>query len=62
MQVFQAISDSQSAPNYFGSAIDDCNNLLQIMPHCRVSFVRRSANRVAHALALASYLHAKVQL
>ena len=44
MQVSQTISDSQSAPNYFGYAIDDCKHLLQTMPQCRVIFVRRSAN------------------
>ena len=61
MQVFQAISDSQSAPNYFGYAIDDCKHLLQTIPQCRVIFERRSVNSVAHALACASYLHVEVQ-
>ncbi|KAM7487739.1 hypothetical protein LguiB_025223 [Lonicera macranthoides] len=37
-----------------GLILDDCKAFLKDLNHCRISFIRRSANVVFHSLAIAS--------
>ncbi|KAK6118703.1 hypothetical protein DH2020_047560 [Rehmannia glutinosa] len=52
--VIQAIRGLISDNTYVQSVINDCLKLLEDLPMVSCVFVRRSANRVAHALAKAS--------
>ncbi|KAJ0983117.1 hypothetical protein J5N97_011372 [Dioscorea zingiberensis] len=40
--------------SYFGLVVCDCKNLVKDLENCLLSFSRRSANQVAHALARAA--------
>ncbi|KAM6566647.1 hypothetical protein CsatA_025775 [Cannabis sativa] len=42
----------------FGSCIEECKSLLSNLNNVNFRFVKRSANRVAHAFARVSWLHA----
>jgi hypothetical protein len=46
----------------FGSIIDECRRLLVLNLNCKVSHVRRQANRVAHELAQATRFIASPQV
>jgi ribonuclease HI len=54
LQVVQAINSMHINATEFGSLIDICRKLLCLGKNCRVSYVRRQANRVAHELAQAT--------
>lgn len=51
----QAIRTSFPLFSYFGQIITDCQNLLGSMSNIATCFVYRSANRMAHCVAKASY-------
>ena len=44
--------------SYFGSVIQECRLLSNVLPHVSILFVRRSANKAAHSLARVSYYYA----
>jgi hypothetical protein len=46
----------------FGIIIETCRNLLLYFEHCKVSYVRRQANRVTHDLAQAARFNASHQV
>ncbi|XP_062091061.1 uncharacterized protein LOC133797237 [Humulus lupulus] len=52
--VVQAIRSSISMVSYFGNIVDECKSLLKECQNVSVLFIKRSANRAAHALARAS--------
>ncbi|XP_060960731.1 uncharacterized protein LOC133031277 [Cannabis sativa] len=47
----QAIKNNQKMSSTFGIIIDDCRLLLSLLKDVKLRFVKRSANRVAHAIA-----------
>ncbi|KAM6542729.1 hypothetical protein CsatB_007176 [Cannabis sativa] len=47
----QAIRSKQKMSSIFGLIIQDCCHLLSTLPNVKISFIKRSANRVAHAIA-----------
>ena len=49
--VVQAIRIPILLDSYFGSVIEDCKTLCKEMGHVHISFVFRSANRIAHLFA-----------
>ena len=53
LQVFQALTEGFYAPNGFGLIIEDCRKLALAIKEVKFSFVRRSANFVAHSVARA---------
>lgn len=53
--VTQSIRSSVSMVSYFGSIVEDCRSMLKELPDVKLLFIRRSANRVAHHVARASY-------
>ncbi|XP_060964189.1 uncharacterized protein LOC133033466 [Cannabis sativa] len=55
LSVVQAIRSDLPLLSYFGSIVSDCKMFLEQLRGVSVIFIRRSANRVAHALARASY-------
>lgn len=59
--LIQAIQASSSSPNYVGLVVNECKDLVASIVDCRIYFVRRSANSVAHLLARASNSMSDVQ-
>ena len=51
LEVFNAISNNTVYPNGFGLVIDGCRALARSIGEVTFSFVRRSANTVAHIIA-----------
>lgn len=49
--VYNVIASNIVDSSSFGLVINDCISLMQEIPRCTVSHVRRSANHVAHTLA-----------
>ena len=49
-----AISSSTHHLSAVGLVIEDCKRQLGEIPECTTSFIRRSANSVAHTLAMAA--------
>jgi ribonuclease HI len=56
LQAVQAINSRHANNTEFGSIIVMCRNLLFLRNNCKVSYVRRQANQVAHSLAQAAHL------
>ncbi|XVF82038.1 hypothetical protein PTKIN_Ptkin16aG0010900 [Pterospermum kingtungense] len=52
--VVNAVQYGLTTDSYFGMIIDDCISIIKEIPYYKVSFVRRSVNRVSHVLARAS--------
>uniref|UniRef100_A0A803NRL8 RNase H type-1 domain-containing protein n=1 Tax=Cannabis sativa TaxID=3483 RepID=A0A803NRL8_CANSA len=57
MGVVQALRSSLDMVSLFGCVINDCNKLLFELRNASVFFVKRSANKVAHAFAKASLFY-----
>lgn len=51
----QSVRSQVSMRSYYGSIISECKLLLHELRDVSLVFIRRSANRVAHKLARASY-------
>jgi ribonuclease HI len=62
LQAVQAINSRHANNTEFGSIIVMCRSLLSLRNNCKVSYVRRQANRVAHSLAQAARLTAGHQI
>ncbi|XP_045829124.1 uncharacterized protein LOC123920841 [Trifolium pratense] len=62
MQVAKAILAKPVNKTEFGSIIELCLRILAEFDNCKVSFVRRQANRVAHELAQATRILASPQV
>jgi hypothetical protein len=62
LQVVHAIRTNARNNSEFGKIIDMCRNLINTSQNCKVSYVRRQANRVAHELAQASRFMASLQV
>uniref|UniRef100_A0A803QKM0 RNase H type-1 domain-containing protein n=1 Tax=Cannabis sativa TaxID=3483 RepID=A0A803QKM0_CANSA len=60
--VVQALHSSIHMISLFGSVIQDCKNLLASFHNVVVSFVKRSANVVAHTFAKAARLYCTFSL
>ncbi|MCH79748.1 hypothetical protein A2U01_0000504 [Trifolium medium] len=54
LQVVQAFQSKQKNYTEFGAIIDRCRSLVNVYENCRISNVRRQANRVARDYAQAS--------
>ncbi|CAI9777924.1 unnamed protein product [Fraxinus pennsylvanica] len=52
--VYNALQQNKVDNSYFGLLIEDCRLLASDMPNIKFSWVRRSANQVAHILAKAA--------
>ena len=52
--LIKALNGSYDNISYFGMIINDYKSLANEIIGCRFSYARRSANRVAHALAKAA--------
>lgn len=50
----QAIRSEVVMVSVFGDVIKDCKSLLEALPHVKLIFIKRSANKVAHSFARAS--------
>jgi ribonuclease HI len=61
LQVVQNINKRPNNNTEFGNIIDYCCRLLSLNQNCKVSYVRRQANRVAHDLAQATRFIASPQ-
>jgi hypothetical protein len=62
LQVVQTLQSKQKNYTEFGAIIDRCRSIINLYENCRVSYVRRQANRVAHELAKASRFIASPQI
>jgi ribonuclease HI len=62
LQVVQAIHNKSRNNTEFGVVIELCRSLLYLIPNCKVSHVRRQANRVAHDLAQATRFYVGPQI
>jgi ribonuclease HI len=62
MQVVNYLNNKCHDSTEFGIIIETCRNLLLYFEHCKVSYVRRQANRVAHDLAQAARFNASRQV
>jgi hypothetical protein len=62
MQVVNYLNNKCHDSTEFGIIIETCRNLLTYFEHCKVSYVRRQANRVAHDLAQAARFNASRQV
>jgi ribonuclease HI len=62
LQAVQAINSGHTNYTEFGSIIRMCRNLLSLNNNCKVRYVRRQANRVAHDLAQAARFIASHQV
>jgi hypothetical protein len=62
IQVVQGVEGKVRNNREFGVIIDKCKSLLCHFQNCRVSYVRRQANRVAHELAQAARLYVSPQV
>ncbi|XP_062101909.1 uncharacterized protein LOC133809260 [Humulus lupulus] len=56
--VIQALRSNATMASYFGDIVFECKRLSQVSSNISIVFVKRSANKVAHALARASYIPA----
>ncbi|KAL8102974.1 hypothetical protein AgCh_027490 [Apium graveolens] len=55
LNVVQTVRSRVSMRSYFGLIIEDCRRTLEQLNNIKLSFVKRSANMVAHQLARISY-------
>jgi ribonuclease HI len=62
LQVIQSLKGKQSHDSEFGSIIKCCKHLLDSSQNCKVSHIRRQANRVAHELAHVARVSANHQV
>ncbi|GAU29295.1 hypothetical protein TSUD_226660 [Trifolium subterraneum] len=62
LQVVHGIRSNSKNNTEFGNIIDMCRNLINLNQNCKVSYVRRQANRVAYELAQASRFMASPQV
>jgi ribonuclease HI len=62
LQVIQSLKGKQSHDTEFGSIIKCCKHLLDSSQNCKVSHIRRQANRVAHELAQVARVSASHQV
>ena len=60
--VVDAVNGSFSDISEFGNLIGNCRRLVLENPNVRISYVRRQANGVAHALAKAAHYYASPSL
>lgn len=56
--LIQALRSNTNLASYFGDIVLECKRLSQMCRNISTVFVKRSANKVAHALARASYVPA----
>jgi ribonuclease HI len=61
LQIVQSINNRPNNTTEFGTIIDSCCSLLALNQNCKVSYMRRQANRVAHDLAQATRFIASPQ-
>jgi ribonuclease HI len=54
LHVVQSLNNRSKNNTEFGNIIASCCRLLDLNQNCKVSYVRRQANRVAHELAQAT--------
>lgn len=50
LTVIQSVRSNYTMVSYFGSIIEDCKTLLKELRSVSLLFIRRSANKVAHAI------------
>jgi ribonuclease HI len=62
LQIIHALQSKSRNNTEFGIVINLCRSLLNLIPNCKVSHIRRQANRVAHSLAQATRLFASPQI
>jgi ribonuclease HI len=62
LQVAQAIGSKSKNNLEFGVIIEACRRILVLNQNCKVSYIRRQANRVAHDLAQATRFTASSQI
>jgi hypothetical protein len=53
LQVVQAINSGSKNNSKFSTIITECRKLLNLNQNCKVGYVQRQANRIAHNLAQA---------
>jgi hypothetical protein len=51
LQVVQALQSKQKNYTEFGAIIDRCRSVVNLYENCRINYIRRQSNRVAHDLA-----------
>jgi hypothetical protein len=51
LQVVQALQSKQKNYTEFGAIIDRCRSIVNLYENCRINYIRRQSNRVAHNLA-----------
>jgi hypothetical protein len=61
LHVVQSLNKRSNNTTEFGNIIASCCTLLDLNQNCKVSYVRRQANRVAHELAQATRFIASPQ-
>jgi ribonuclease HI len=61
IQVVHGIEGTNKNNMEFGVIIENCKRLLSSFNNCKVSYVRRQANRIGHELAQAARLYASHQ-
>lgn len=55
LTVLQALRNNVTMPSYFGALIDECRSLWNNNEDVQITFIKRSANIVAHKLARFSF-------
>jgi hypothetical protein len=58
MEVVNSVVSKDRNVTEYGTAIEQCQCLLNLFPNCKVSYIRRQANRVAHELAQVARFYA----
>jgi ribonuclease HI len=58
MEVVNSVVSKDRNVTEYGTAIEQCQCLLNLFPNCKVSYIRRQANRVAHELARVARFYA----